>query len=87
MSEPFIVGRESRLYYASDCIEHIEEHNCAKGCRLGLANPEAFADYGPGGSCDILARVMLEEPIPEIIDDGLILHCTARQPLDLEEEQ
>jgi hypothetical protein len=67
--------------YAADVIEIIERANCAKGCaRAG--GPEAIASVGaPGGSCDILARIWDQQPVPEIDprDDGPV--CNARVPL------
>jgi hypothetical protein len=66
MSTPFIARRESRWEYVGECVEHIEEHNCVKGC------------VWAGDACEILVRVVLEQPVPEIEDDGSTLHCTAR---------
>lgn len=67
--------------YASDVIEIIEGMNCAQGCaRAG--GPEAIAAMGSaGGSCDILARIWSQDPVPEIDprDDGPV--CKVRVPL------
>ena len=67
--------------YASDVIEIIERFNCAKGCaRAGSA--DVIAEVGSaGGSCDILARIWLQDPVPEIDprDDGPV--CKVRVPI------
>lgn len=77
----FVARREyppsGRWYYAGECVEHIEEHNCAKGC--AVPRPEDL-HLGPGGCCPVLARVFLEEPAEELVDDGAVVTCTARIP-------
>lgn len=75
----FTPGRSERFDHANDVIEHIEAHNCILGCRV--PSRKAVEDYGPGGDCPFLARVYLEEPMPEFNDDGNILFCTERIPL------
>lgn len=80
MTEPFIARREDRWEYVSQTVDHIEKHNCVLGCKRGLA--DAGFEFGPGGWCSILAFVTCEEPVTEIWDDGAILHCTAREPLE-----
>lgn len=79
----FIPMREQRWHYASDAMDHVEERNCALGCKRGLADPAAFAEFGPGGTCDILARVCIgdDEPIPELDDDGETVTCLVREEL------
>lgn len=76
----FQARREDRWEYVSETVEHIEEHNCAKGCKRGLERAEGF-EYGPGGWCSILAAVTIEEPVAELYDDGEIVHCLVREAL------
>ncbi len=77
----FIPTREGRWHYASGALDHVEERNCSLGCRRGMADPGAFFEFGPGGTCDILARIFLKEQIPELDDDGYNVTCTVREPL------
>jgi len=79
----FVSERENRWQYASEALTAIEAWNCAKGCARGLADPAAFEEFGPGGTCHLLALVALGDgqPIPELDDDGDTVTCTAREPL------
>lgn len=73
----FVVHREARWYYAAEAIAHIEARNCAKGCAHGdPGNP-----LEPGGSCPVLIAVLLEEPAPQITDDGAELSCSDFAPV------
>jgi hypothetical protein len=72
-------GREGRFEYVTDLVLHIEEHNCAKGCRVPSA--EDIAEYGPGGTCPVLAQLYAEEPMVELDDDGTTITCNVRIPL------
>lgn len=70
--------REGRWEYASDTVEHIERHNCRRGCVHGAERgSEEWLSVGPGGSCDVLARVFLEDEVPELNDNGAVVTCTA----------
>lgn len=82
-SKGFLAHREERWHYAMDCVTHIEEHNCAKGCKRGLVDSIVFVDCGPGGSCGVLAQVAIEEPTTDLWDDGTVIHCLVREPLDV----
>lgn len=67
--------------YAHEVIEHIEEHNCVLGCKRAGTRAER-AEFGPGGSCGVLAQVVLgDEPVPELDFDDRVITCTAREPL------
>lgn len=83
----FLARRESRWYYAMDCVAHIEEHNCAKGCKRGMETPSTFVDCGPGGSCGVLAMVAIEEPTEDLWDDGAVVHCLVREPIETTEKR
>lgn len=80
MSEPFKPKRDPRWYYVHHLIEHVEQHNCALGCKR--PDPNDVAEHGPGGLCDLLALATVEQPIAEWVDDGVVVHCTAREPVD-----
>lgn len=70
--------REGRWEYASQTVEHIERYNCVHRCVHG-AEPgsENWLSLGPGGSCDVLARVFTEPAVPELNDNGAVVMCTA----------
>jgi hypothetical protein len=76
--EPWTPGRgDYGTEYAGDLIEIIEAHNCVKGCtRTGT--PREIEDYGPGGTCEILARVSIPDAVPELDPRPEGPHCTAR---------
>lgn len=79
----FVPTREERWYYAADAMAHVEARNCALGCSVGLSTPEAFVEFGPGGTCHLLALVAVgtSDPIPELDDDGENVTCLAREAL------
>ena len=76
-------GRSARFEYAGEAILAVEAHNCALGCMRALdVDPRQFDPEMPGGSCEILARLALEESPEEIRDhDGTYLECVAREPV------
>lgn len=63
----------------TDLIRIIERHNCVHGCtRTG--GPDAEREYGPGGTCHILALVALgDQPVPGLEPRPAGPHCAARQ--------
>lgn len=77
----YLPGREARFHHVGDTIAHVEEHNCSLGCRQGARNAAERRELGPGGSCDVLARLAFTDPVTELDDDGRVLTCKARQPL------
>jgi hypothetical protein len=80
---PYLPQRDSRFYYADDAIQHIEALNCQWGCRRGAKDTLEWNALGPGGGCEILARVAVGdgEPIDELEYDGTRIVCHAREPL------
>ncbi len=72
------VSTRGRYEYATLAIEDVEEFNCRFGCRRAVDVPGT----GPGGACDVLARMCLGggEIVPEIDDDGERLTCLVREP-------
>lgn len=76
----YVPGRDSRFEYAADACAAVESTSCALGCtRAG--SPADIGEHGPGGSCDILGVIAAghPKPVPEILDHGDRLVCTARQ--------
>jgi hypothetical protein len=75
--------RDHRFEHASDAILHIETVNCAWGCRRGAETAEELLEFGPGGTCGILAAVAAGtgEPVPELDDDGSQIECLVREPV------
>ena len=64
-------------HYAYDLVEKIEQWNCIKGCtRAGPA--EKVAEFGPGGTCDLLAWVGMDFEITEFDSLPDRIDCTAR---------
>ena len=62
--------------HAEELALHIEERNCAKGCRH--SDPEDRIKFGgPGGNCHLLVNLFVELPVPEfdLRPDGI--HCDA----------
>lgn len=61
--------------YATEAIAHVEEWNCSRGhgCLRGArpGSPE-WTDFGPGGSCGLLASIAVggNEPIEAMTLDG-----------------
>lgn len=83
MADAYRPQRDSRFEHASDAIEHIETVNCAWGCKRGAQTAEELLEFGPGGTCGILAQVSAGDglPIEELDDDGAQIECLAREPL------
>lgn len=83
----FKPGREARWHYADDTIQHIEEHNCIKGCQRPSIG--SVTDEWPGGDCPLLAKVLLEESIDDedMTDNGTVVRCWARIPLTYDPHQ
>jgi hypothetical protein len=80
---PFRSTRDGRWHYSWEAVDHVEETNCARGCRWGAApgSPED-REFGPGGTCHVLARISLGDgdPIPELDDRGDRVVCLVREP-------
>ena len=77
--EAYVYGRgDYGCECAIDLVEHVERANCSWGCtRSGTAEERAV--LGPGGNCDLLARLgMGTEPMPEFDPLSNGLHCEAR---------
>jgi len=68
--------------HSSDLIEVIEAHNCVHGC-LKSGSAAKRKEFGPGGNCEILARIAFwqsdDEPIREIDPRLSGPHCNARE--------
>lgn len=69
-------GRDHRFDVAEDALIHVEEVFCSKGCKFAInATPEQ-----PSGECELMLKVLLEEPVPEWDDLGnLGLVCNKRE--------
>jgi hypothetical protein len=75
----FQPGRESRWSYAGQTVEAVERWNCSTGhgCTRGAEKGSTeWSEFGPGGVCGLLARIMLQEVIEEM-DDGKRVTCRA----------
>lgn len=81
--KPFVSARDGRWHYSFEAVDHVEEVNCSRGCRWGAVpgSPED-EEFGPGGTCEVLARVSLGDgqPIPELDDRGDEVVCLVREP-------
>lgn len=81
---PFRSRRDGRFSYSTEAIDHIESTSCSLGCRRGAApgSPEA-EEFGPGGTCGVLALVAIGdgEPIEDLDDQGDRVVCRVREPL------
>lgn len=68
----YTAHRDHRFEYAADAVHHIEANNCGvgPGCVHGSTDPDE-----PGGTCALLAAVFLEDPVPELDDDGTTITC------------
>lgn len=79
----YVTSRDNRFWYASDVVAHLEERCCSLGCRYGALTAVERAASGPGGSCDVLARVSQGDGdvIPEVDDNGKNLTCLRRVPI------
>lgn len=75
-------GRDHRFDHALDVVGHIEERCCSLGCKRGLING-TFLPEMPGGSCDLLMAIGLEQAdaIQGLDDDGTNVTCLVREPL------
>jgi hypothetical protein len=68
--------------HSSEMVDLIEEHNCIHGCTKS-GTRAARREFGPGGTCNILALVAMGDgPIPELDPRRDGPHCTARTPPD-----
>ena len=79
----FTPGREGRWEYADQTVEAIELWNCVKGhgCIHGAEKGSAdWDDYGPGGTCSLLAQIFLQDVIEEMDDDGRRVTCRSYEP-------
>lgn len=78
--EPFVAQRGAYgWHYAGDAVEHVERHNCSKGC--AVPNPNDVAEHGPGGCCDLLASLFTGDPISEFEGTPTHVVCHVRQPI------
>lgn len=81
---PFRSRRDGRFNHSFEAIDHVEDTSCSLSCWRGAepGSPEAV-EFGPGGTCDVLARVAIGdgEPIPELDDRGDEVVCLVRLPL------
>lgn len=76
---PYRSHRDSRFEYTGEAIGAIIRWNC-HGCTV--PEPDTIAEYGDGGDCAILATVAIGDsdvPIPELLDNGLTIHCRNRR--------
>jgi hypothetical protein len=66
-------------HYADKLIPLVEATSCGLGC-VRSGTDKARAEFGPGGDCDVLARMTTPERVTEIEPrpDGPV--CNARQP-------
>jgi hypothetical protein len=78
----YLPERDARFEHASDAVVWIESWNCSAGCRRGAESELELEEFGPGGTCDILARVAVGdgEPVPELRDEGNVVICLAWEP-------
>lgn len=67
----YTAHRDHRWEYAYETVQHIERRNCAMGCVHG----DPGSEDEPGGSCEVLLDVILEQPTEELEDDGVNLTC------------
>lgn len=76
---PYRSRRDGRFDHSSEAIDHIEQHNCVKGC--AIPDPQDIREFGPGGNCPILVQVAIGdgEPIEQLDDRGRTIVCLARQ--------
>jgi hypothetical protein len=75
--EPFVAGRGMYgWHYADAAVRHVEEHNCSKGCTVPTAAD--IAEFGPGGTCSLLALLFTQDPIPEFEGTDTHVICHAR---------
>lgn len=74
---PFVAGRGAYgWHYADDAVQHVEEHNCSKGCNV--PDDADVGEFGPGGSCGLLALLYTGDPIPEFEGTDTHVVCHAR---------
>lgn len=75
--EPFVASRGMYGWnYADAAVRHVEEHNCSKGCAVPTA--AHIAEFGPGGTCGLLALLFTGDPIPEFEGTDTHVVCHAR---------
>jgi hypothetical protein len=75
--------REGRWQYAAETVEAVEQWNCSKGhgCTHGAEKGSVeWEDFGPGGTCHLLALIFLQEKIEEMDDDGKRVTCRSYDP-------
>lgn len=71
-------GRGRYGEHSFETVEHIEKHNCSKGCVRGARTRAQWDEFGPGGTCGVLAAVSVAvDVVPELDDDGEKLTCSA----------
>jgi hypothetical protein len=84
-AEPYVASRgDYGQGYASGLVELVEQWNCALGCIVPTEADKA--EHGPGGCCELLARLFTGDPLPEFDPQPDRLVCTVRTPANSTEE-
>lgn len=74
---PYLPERDDRFHYAHDAVTEVERTTCGKGLGCKHAGTRASVrEFGPGGTCGLLAGICVEDVQVEIRDDGEHLFCT-----------
>lgn len=74
---PYLPTRDDRFYYAHDAVVEVERTTCGRGLGCVHAGTRAVVrEFGAGGTCDLLAGIVVEEVQVQIRDDGEHLTCT-----------
>lgn len=74
---PYLPQRDGRFEYASDAVADVERNSCSRGLGCKHAGTRAVVrEFGPGGTCGLLAGICVESVQVEIRDDGERLTCT-----------
>lgn len=69
------------MHYADQLVELVESWNCSLGCQKA-GDESVVSEFGPGGTCDLLASLFVGQPVPEFDPRPAGIHCEARIPLD-----
>lgn len=74
---PYLPERDGRFHYAQDAVRDVERNSCSVGLGCRHAGTRAAVkEFGPGGTCGLLAGLFLQDVQVEIRDDGERLTCT-----------
>lgn len=74
---PYLPQRDGRFEYAHDAVADVERTSCSRGLGCKHAGPRRVVrEFGPGGTCDLLAGIFCKNVQVEIRDDGDQLTCT-----------